>query len=201
MHRPVKHPYLRALAAAVVAAVALWAFTLLLVVLAGARPTLKHADAIMVLGAAQYNGHPSPVLKARLDYGLELWRAGLAPRLVMTGGVGRHDTLSEAEVSRRYAVARGVPDSDVYAERHGVSSALSVREAAAIMRGLGMHHALVVSDAFHMLRLELLALRAGIRPYAAPTPMSRIEAAPDARWRYVLRESFAFPATALLGGT
>ncbi len=200
MHPPVAHPYLRALGAAVAAVGALWAFTLVLVVLAGAQTRLRPADAILVLGAAQYNGHPSPVLQARLDYALELWRGHWAPRLMMTGGVGRRDTLSEAEVARRYAIARGVPGDVVYAERMGVSSALSVREAAAIMRGLGMRRALVVSDAFHMLRLELLALRSGLRPYAAPTPMSRIEAAPDARWRFVLRESLAFPATALLGG-
>jgi uncharacterized SAM-binding protein YcdF (DUF218 family) len=140
------------------------------------------------------------VLRARLDYAIDLWRAGWAPRLVLTGGIGRRDTLSEAEVARRYALARGVPDSVVYAEKNGVSSALSVGEAAVIMRELGMRRALVVSDAFHMLRLELLALRAGIRPYAAPTPMSRIDADPEARWRYVLRESLAFPPTALLGG-
>lgn len=200
MPPPVRHPYLRALAAAAGSLVALWAFTLMLVVLAGTRPTLRKADAIMVLGAAQYNGHPSPVLKARLDYAVDLWRAGWAPRLMMTGGVGRRDTLSEAEVARRYVIAQGVPADVVYAEKLGVSSALSVREAAAIMRGLGVRRALVVSDAFHMLRLELLALRSGIRPFAAPTPMSRIEADPDARWRYVLRESLAFPATALLGG-
>ncbi len=196
---PVKHPYVRAFFAAIAAVLALWLFTVVLVILAGARTQLRKADAIMVLGAAQYNGHPSPVLRARLDYAIDLWRAGWAPRLVMTGGIGRHDTLSEAEVARRYAVARGVPDSVVYAEKSGVSSALSVREAAAILRGLGLRRTLVVSDAFHMLRLELLALRAGIRPYAAPTPMSRIESDPEARWRYVLRESLAFPPTALLG--
>ncbi|HEX9109781.1 MAG TPA: YdcF family protein [Longimicrobiales bacterium] len=195
-----KHPFLRSVFYALAAVLALWAFTVAEVLLAGARSELRPADAIMVLGAAQYNGHPSPVLRARLDYAIDLWRAGWAPRLVMTGGIGRRDTLSEAEVARRYAVARGVPDSVVYAEKNGVSSALSMRDAAAIMRGLGMHRALVVSDAFHMLRLELLALRSGIRPYAAPTPMSRIEADPDARWRYVLRESIAFPPTALLGG-
>ncbi len=200
MTAPVRHPWVRAFFAAIGAVIALWGFTVLLVIVAGARAQLRKADAIMVLGAAQYNGHPSPVLRARLDYAIDLWRAGWAPRLVMTGGIGRRDTLSEAEVARRYAVARGVPDSVVYAEQNGVSSALSVRDAAAIMRGLHVRRALVVSDAFHMLRLELLALRSGIRPYAAPTPMSRIESDPEARWRYVLRESIAFPPTALLGG-
>lgn len=197
---PVRHPYLRSFVYALAALAALWAFTVALVVLAGERSELRRADAIMVLGAAQYNGRPSPVLRARLDYAIDLWRRGLAPLLVVTGGVGRHDTLSEAEVARRYAMARGVPARAIYAERQGETSAISVRQAASIMRGLGIRRALVVSDPFHMLRLELLALRAGIRPFAAPTPMSRIEAQPEARWHYVLRESFAFPATALMGG-
>ncbi len=200
MTPPVAHPYLRALGAALAAIIALWGFTVLLIVVAGAHSQLRKADAIVVLGAAQYNGRPSPVLQARLDYAIDLWRAGWAPRLVVTGGIGRHDTLSEAEVGRRYVAARGVPDSVVFAETNGVSSALSVQDAAAILRGLGLRRALMVSDPFHMLRLELLALRAGIRPYAAPTPLSRIESAPEARWRYVLRESMAFPPTALLGG-
>ena len=197
---PVRHPYLRSIAHALAALVALWVFTVALVVLAGERAELRRADAIMVLGAAQYNGRPSPVLQARLDYAIELWRRRLAPLLVVTGGVGRRDTLSEAEVARRYAVARGVPASAIYAERQGETSAISVRYAASIMRGLGIRRALVVSDPFHMLRLELLALRAGIRPFAAPTPLSRIEADPEARWHYVVRESLAFPATALMGG-
>ncbi len=178
----------------------LWLATLGLVLLAGLPRAPRRADAILVLGAAQYNGHPSPVLKARLDHGIALYRAGWAPRLLLTGGVGRHDTLSEAEVGRRYARAAGVPEGAILVERRGVTSAQSVVDAAALLRALGLRRVLLVSDPFHMLRAELLALRAGLLPYAAATPTSRIEAAPGIRWRYVLRESLLFPATALLGG-
>jgi uncharacterized SAM-binding protein YcdF (DUF218 family) len=190
---------LRALGGIALAALTLWAATFGMVLLAGSRSSLHHADAIMVLGAAQYNGRPSPVLRARLDYSLDLYFRGYAPRMVFTGGVGRGDTLSEGEVARRYAMSHGVPDSAILVERQGVTSAQSVRAAAALMRAAGMHRALVVSDRFHMLRLDLLTRRAGIRPYAAPTPVSRIDKAP-VWWRYVLRETALFPATALLGG-
>jgi uncharacterized SAM-binding protein YcdF (DUF218 family) len=193
------HPLLRAVAAGIGAVFVLWVATVGLVLLAGSRAILRPADVIMVLGAAQYNGRPSPVLKARLDYALALYQRGLAPRMVFTGGVGRGDTVSEAEVARRYALAHGVPERAILVERMGVTSALSIFAASRVMRQRGLRSALLVSDPFHMARVELLALRAGLRPYPAPTPMSRIEQAPEQRWRYVLRESVLFPATALLG--
>jgi uncharacterized SAM-binding protein YcdF (DUF218 family) len=186
----------------VVAAVPLlWLLSVALVLAAGALPAEREADAIIVLGAAQYNGRPSPVLRARLDHALHLHDRGLAPRLLFTGGVGTGDTLSEGEVSRRYAVRHGVADSLILVERQGVTSAQSVGAAAALMRAHGLETALVVSDSYHMLRLELLVRRAGIRPYRAPVPDAPIDrAAREVRWRYVLRESVLFPATAVLGG-
>ena len=194
------HPWRRALLAVAAGLLALWLATVGLVLAAGARPELRPADAILVLGAAQYNGRPSPVLRARLDHALALYRRGLAPRLVLTGGVGAGDTLSEAEVARRYVLRHGVPPEAVLVERQGETSGESVRAAAALMRAYGLESALLVSDRFHMLRLELLARRAGIRPYRAPTPTSPIDRAPRLRWRFVLRESVIFPAAALLGG-
>ena len=179
-------------------ALVVWASTVGLILLAGARPVLRHADAILVLGAAQYNGRPSPVLQARLDHAIGLYRRRLAPRMVFTGGVGVGDTLSEGEVARRYAVKQGIPDSAIMVERRGQTSAQSVSAAATLMRTNGLRSALVVSDSYHMLRLELLTRRAGIQPYRAPAA-SPIDKSKN-RWRYVLRESVLFPATALLGG-
>lgn len=179
----------------------LWLSSLALVMLAGAVPNEKRADAIVVLGAAQYNGRPSPVLRARLDHALELYDRGLAPRLIFTGGIGAGDTISEAEVSRRYAVRHGVPDTLILTERQGVTSAQSVGSAAALMHAHDLGTALVVSDSYHMLRLELLARRAGITPFRAPAPDAPIDRATrQTRWRYLLRESVLFPATAVLGG-
>lgn len=181
-------------------AVLLWLGTIALVVVAGARPALRRADAILVLGAAQYNGRPSPVFKSRLDHGIALYREGLAPRLILTGGVGAGDTLSEGEVGRRYALGQGVPEADVLVERRGVTSAESMGAAAVLMQARGLESALLVSDSYHMLRLELLGRRAGIHVLPAPVPDAPIDLVPRSRWRYVLRESVLFPATALLGG-
>jgi uncharacterized SAM-binding protein YcdF (DUF218 family) len=183
----------------IVGVIILWMASVLLVLYAGSRPSGRNADAILVLGAAQYNGRPSPVLKARLDHGIKLYKDGRAKQMVFTGGVGAGDTLSEAEVSKRYALRNGVPASDIMVERRGVTSAQSVAAAASLMRAKGLRTALVVSDSYHMMRRELLARRAGIRPYRAPAA-SPIDRARRQRVRYVLRESVLFPATALLGG-
>jgi uncharacterized SAM-binding protein YcdF (DUF218 family) len=188
----------RFLLAAVASAVGLWGLGVALVVLAGAWPVLRTADAIIVLGAAQYNGRPSPVYQARLDHALELHERGLARRLIFTGGVGAGDTLSEGEVGRRYALRHGVPDSVILVEREGVTSAESVRAAAALMRAFELRTALIVSDPFHMMRLELLSRQAGIRPYRAPTPTSRLDRSSSQWGYYVLRESVLFPAAVVL---
>lgn len=180
------------------AGIMVWAATIGLIMIAGATPVLRKADAIVVLGAAQYNGRPSPVLQARLDHGISLYNRKLAPRMIFTGGVGRGDTLSEGEVARRYAIKQGVPAEAILVEREGVTSAESVAAAAALMRDENLKTALVVSDAYHMLRVELLARRAGIQPFRAPAP-TPIDKSRN-RWRYVIRESAVFPATALLGG-
>jgi uncharacterized SAM-binding protein YcdF (DUF218 family) len=140
------------------------------------------------------------VYRARIDHALQLWKQGLAPRLIFTGGVGIGDTLSEGEVGRQYAIRRGAPDSMVLVERVGVTSAESVAAAADLMHANNLHSALVVSDSYHMLRLELLTRRAGIRPYRAPAPSAPIDRARAERIHYVLRESVLFPAAAILGG-
>jgi uncharacterized SAM-binding protein YcdF (DUF218 family) len=176
----------------------IWLGTIGLIIAAGSRPSLRKVDAILVLGAAQYNGRPSPVLRHRLDYAISLYKRKLASRMVMTGGVGVGDTISEGEVSRRYAIKQGVVADSIMVEGKGVTSAESVSAAAALMRNRGLKSALIVSDSYHMLRVELLARRAGIRAYRAPAPT--INEKSRQRWRAILRESVLFPATALLGG-
>jgi uncharacterized SAM-binding protein YcdF (DUF218 family) len=198
---PVLKGVWRAAALLVVGAVGVWLLTIVLILTAGTLPSLRQSDAILVLGAAQYNGRPSPVLKARLDHALALYDRGLADRIIFTGGIGTGDTLSEAEVARRYAVRHGVADSVILLERFGVTSAQSMGAAAALMHAHGLETALVVSDSYHMLRLELLARRAGIRPYRAPAPNAPIDRGTrSTRLRYLLRESMLFPITAVLGG-
>lgn len=190
----------RWLLGAFAAIVALWGASLGLVLYAGAMPMLRRADAVLVLGAAQYNGRPSPVFKARLDHGIALYRQGYAERLILTGGVGAGDTLSEGEVGRRYALGQGVPEGALLVEREGGNSAASMAAAAQLMRENDLRSALIVSDSYHMLRLQLLARRFGIRAFRAPAPAAPIDRSAAERRRYVLRESILFPAEAVLGG-
>jgi uncharacterized SAM-binding protein YcdF (DUF218 family) len=188
------------LSAFVISLLLTWTAAVGAVYLAGQRPALRQADAILVLGAAQYNGRPSPVFKSRLDHALDLYRQHYASRLIVTGGVGAGDTLSEGEVARRYAIEQGVADSMILVDREGATSAESVEAAAKLMREHGLTTALLVSDSYHMLRLELLARMAGIRAYRAPAPSGPIDRDAGTHRRYVLRESLLLPAEAILNG-
>jgi uncharacterized SAM-binding protein YcdF (DUF218 family) len=154
-----------------------------------ARP----ASAIVVLGAAQYVGRPSPVLRARLDHAVDLWRRKLAPVIIVTGGTGQGDTTSEAAVSRRYAIKRGVPANAILMETNGRTTSESMDAVATLMAQRHRRDVLLVSDPFHMLRLTILARRHGLIPYASPTPTSPIAANPSERWKYALSESIKAP--------
>mgnify|MGYP001550626337 CR=1 FL=1 len=153
----------------------------------------RKADAIIVMGAAQYQGKPSPVLRTRLDHALALWQRGLASRLVLTGGIGEGDAVSEAAVSRVYVMARGVPDSAILLENDGRTSAQSLRAAADLLHEQEFRTAIVVSDPFHMLRLEILGRRYGIDPYTSPALPG--PGAPHVlrRWGNLMTESIKAP--------
>ena len=112
----------------------------------------RAADAIVVLGAAQYDGRPSPVLAARLDHALALWEQGYAPRIVVTGGKQEGDRFTEATASAEYLMSRGVPDSAILREVQGTSTWESLAATARILRNRGLESVLVVSDPYHSLR-------------------------------------------------
>ena len=187
----------RVVGAAVVALIVIWVLTITEIVVTGRRDEARRASAIVVLGAAQYVGRPSPVLRARLDHAIELWQAGLAPLLIVTGGMGEGDTTSEAAVSRRYALRRGVPDSAIVLEKTGRTTRESLRGVAAIMNGLPRRDVILVSDPFHMLRLAILARRFGLEPLTSPTRTSPISQNRDQSWSYVLNESLKVPVVYL----
>jgi uncharacterized SAM-binding protein YcdF (DUF218 family) len=113
-----------------------WLGALMAVVAAASRDRAQPAAAIIVMGAAQYDGRPSPVLRARLDHAVALWHRGLAPRLIVTGGRRAGDRTSEAATGRRYAVAHGVPDSAILMESEGRTTAESMRSAAVLLTEL-----------------------------------------------------------------
>ena len=168
------------------------------VALAAVLVTSQHdqrraVDAIIVLGAAQYNGRPSPVLRARLDHAIVLYREGYAPMIVVTGGVGRGDTISEAIVGRRYLVAREVPDESVFAQPVGRSTRTSMTAVAQWLHGRGFRRVLLVSDPFHMFRLRLEARRTALEAYTSPTESSPISDNPVLELRYLLAEGLKVP--------
>ena len=168
------------------------------VALAAVLVTSQHdqrrpVDAIIVLGAAQYNGRPSPVLRARLDHAIGLYREGYAPLIVVTGGVGRGDTLSEAVVGRRYLVAREVPDESVIAEPVGRDTRASMTAVGQWLHGRGLRRVLLVSDPFHMFRLRLEARRIALEAYTSPTESSPISDNPVLELRYLFAEGLKVP--------
>jgi uncharacterized SAM-binding protein YcdF (DUF218 family) len=184
---------------AALAAFAAWVLSFLGVVIWGARDRARESDAIVVLGAAQYAGRPSPVLKARLDHAVDLWKRGIASRLVLTGGKGTGDTTSEAEVGRRYVMKAGVADTAILIENQGRTTSASLEAVAVIMESQHLERAVLVSDPFHMLRLQILAQRFGVESVTSPTRTSPISANRLEAFAYILSESVKVPATIVLG--
>lgn len=191
--KPPSRLWNRLLTGATVFVIAAWAASAIAVVVWGARDGARASDAIVVLGAAQYVGRPSPVLRARLDHALDLWQRGLAPRLIFTGGTGAGDTTSEAAVSRKYALQHGVPDTAILMENEGRTTRESLAAVSAIMRARQMRTAILVSDPFHMLRLRILSTQYGVNAYTSPTQTSPISANKGQALGYVLSESIKVP--------
>ncbi len=177
---------------------AAWLLSLTGVLVWGMREGARPSDVIVVLGAAQYDGRPSPVLKARLDHALELWNRGFAPRVILTGGRGAGDTTTEAAVGRAYMLRRGVPDSAMLLENAGRSTDESLGSVARLMAAQRLNKAILVSDPFHMMRLQILAWRYRLRTVPSPTKTSPISANRMESIGYILSESVKAPLTALL---
>ncbi|HKT08906.1 MAG TPA: YdcF family protein [Gemmatimonadaceae bacterium] len=187
------HLRARVISAAAILAMLAWIAMVVAVIVVGARDQAAPANAIVVLGAAQYEGRPSPVLRARLDHALELYERSLAPLVIVTGGTGAGDTTSEAQVGRRFLLEHGVPDSAIVMETHGLTTSQSVHAVAAIMSTLPGRRVILVSDPFHMLRLSILARALGLTPLTSPTRTSPISTRTSARWKYVFAESLKAP--------
>src|ERR1700675_387940 len=153
---------------------------------------LHHADAIVVFGAAEYAGRPSPVLRARLDHAFDLFRQGLAPVVITTGGAASDPSFSEGGVGSEYLKHRGIPERALIAETQGSDTAQSAVRVAVIMRANGLHSCVAVSDAYHVFRIKKLLEHEGISPvYVAPRPDSRPHSALQ-REVAVLREATSY---------
>jgi uncharacterized SAM-binding protein YcdF (DUF218 family) len=140
----------------------------------GSLQELHPADAIVVFGAAEYAGHPSPVLRARLDHAFDLFHRGIAPVVITTGGAASDPSFSEGGVGSNYLEHRGIPERNLIAETQGSDTAQSAMRVAVIMRANGLHSCVAVSDAYHVFRIKRLLEHEGIGPvYVAPRPGSR----------------------------
>ncbi len=163
------------------------------IVRAAAEAPTKKADVIAIFGAAEYAGHPSPVYKARLDHGYELFQRGMAPVVITTGGAGQDPDFSEGGVGRDYFLRHGVPEQALIAETQGSDTAHSAARVANIMRANGMHSCIAVSDAYHMFRIRALLEHEGVQVELAPRPESR----PHSLWERfaaVMREAASYLA-------
>jgi uncharacterized SAM-binding protein YcdF (DUF218 family) len=137
--------------------------------MASRRDGDRSAEAIVVLGAAQYDCRPSPVLQERLDHALEMYEAGAAKTIVVTGGRQEGDRCTEATASAEYLLAAGVPDADVLREVQGTNSWESLAAAARILRDEGMTHVVLVTDGYHALRVQAIADELGLDASVSPS--------------------------------
>lgn len=162
----------------------------------GQRP----ADAIVVMGAAQYDGRPSPVFQARLDHAVALYKAGVAPILFVTGGKAEGDRTTEAASARAYAIARGVPSDAIMSEDRSRTTLESIRAVGRLMREHDLTSAVFVSDRPHMLRVLRMAADDGITAFGSPTTTSPIEADPIKQADATVHELLALAQYFLVGG-
>lgn len=155
------------------------------------------AQAIVVFGAAQYNGRPSAVLRARLDHALTLYRRRLAPKIVVTGGNQPGDRFTEAGASANYLLSKGVPDADILRETSGQTSWQSLAATASFLEDRNIHDVLLVSDPFHSFRITAMAGELGLDGHASPTRSSPISGM--ANVRYMARETVAVAVGRVIG--
>ena len=166
----------------------------------GGRDESRAADAIVVLGAAQYNGVPSPIFEARLAHAVDLYHGGIAPVLVVTGGKLPADRTTEAAAARSYALANGVPDDAILVEDQGRTTLESLSSVAQMLDDDGLACAVFVSARTHMLRVLKIARAEGIEAYGSPTTTSPSESSPIDRLRATIHEIGAL-GVYFVGGT
>jgi uncharacterized SAM-binding protein YcdF (DUF218 family) len=181
------------LAMAAAALVAFLVATCLQIVRQTSVQETQTADAIVVFGAAEYAGRPSPVYRARLDHAFELFQHRLAPVIITTGGAAGDPRYSEGGVGHDYLMHRGIPERSLIAETQGSDTAHSAERVAVIMRTNHMRSCLAVSDQYHVFRIRQLLEHEGVQVYLAPRPDSR----PHSVWQRsvaVLREALSYLA-------
>jgi len=176
---------------AIVLLVSVFAWIARNVVHDSSRQELLPADAIVVFGAARYDGRPSPVFRARLDHASNLFRRGLAPVIVTTGGHAADPNFSEGGVGQNYLMRRGIPESALIAETQAADTAQSAERVGVILRTNHMRRCIAVSDAYHVFRIRKLLEHQGMQVYLAPRPDSRPKSVLQ-RGVAIMRESASY---------
>lgn len=178
--------WLAVLLAAWLLGVAAW------IVHVGNRDEAGAADAIVVLGAAAYDAQPSPVFEARIDHGLDLYRAGHAGTLIFTGGYGGAKArFSESQVARRYALRQEIPESAILIESRSRTTVENLVETRRLLQEHDLHRVIIVSDPLHMARALRTCRRLGIDALGSPTPSTRFRTFRTQR-EFLLREVYFF---------
>jgi len=187
------HKWLQLLALAVAVALIYVASVCLHIIQNASQQEIHPADAIVVFGAAEYAGRPSPVYRARLDHAFELFKRGIAPVVIATGGAGDDLHFTEGGVGHDYLMRRGIAEPNLIAETQGSDTAQSAERVGVIMRANHMRSCIAVSDEYHVFRIRKLLERQGVKVYVAPRPDSR----PRSVWQRglaVLREAVSYMA-------
>ena len=189
--RPARRRWRIVLTLALLALLIYFGAIYLLVLRQSQRDETQKADAIVVFGAAEYSGKPSPIFRARLDHGYALYERGLAPMMIVTGGAGGDPQFSEGGVGKEYLITRGVPENRLIAETQSEDTAKSAQRVGTIMRTNGMRSCIAVSDGYHLFRIKRVLEREGVTVYGAPRPQQH----DIGRWkRYTLiaREAVSY---------
>jgi len=155
-----------------------------------AQDEARPADVIVVMGAAEYRGHPSPVLKLRLEHAVELYKQGLAPYIMTTGGPGGDPSFTEGDVGRSYLIDRGVPAEAVIVENEGESTVYSLSAASEIFRRMGLRSCIIVSDGYHIFRSKRILQQQGFTVYGSPREQGDIREAKQ--WWLYFRQAVGY---------
>ena len=182
----------RVFAAAVLAVVLVIASTALAIWWNARQDSRQDADAIVVLGSAQYNGVPSSIFAARLEHAKNLYEAGVAPVIVTVGGKATGDQFTEAEAGRDYLASEGIPGDALLAVPEGVDTLESMRVVSAAFDERGWHSAVLVTDPWHAMRAERMAQDSGIEAQSSPTRQGPAVQTRATQFRYILRETAAY---------
>lgn len=149
----------------------------------------RYADAIVVLGASQWNGQPSPVFRSRLDQAYDLYNKKFSEKIILTGGISEGENFSEAKSGKFYLLEKGIKEGDIFMEENGRTSKESLNEVSKILKEQNLGTIILVSDGFHMMRIKKMAGDLGVEAYVSPVKDGPINKNKLVQLRYCIRES------------